>query len=585
MALERETNSLPASAGTLLQDDAVKADAAALEAKRERHEILQVVLHRRRAIAVGKSGFRGAECLSLFQSKALPVCGQAAFLVRQPALSAARRWLMLRKTSNGDPGVAAHDDLATAIAAIPANARQRKIALRVLIVLVIVAVVNAPFALIHLGAAHSFLPVIEGVMSTVNLLTAIFLFVQYWLYPQRALLALAGGFVFSGLFALLHTFAFPAAHHSTVLFGDTFNSPTWLFIFWQTTFALAIIVYALSKDASEPVSRSSRSIFEVGVTIACVLMVTAALAWVAIAGFGYLPPLHQGEIPRTPFSRDVITFVTLLNAIAFAVLYVRRYTLLDHWLMVTLAAWWPTLVMAVFFTGSIRFLEGWYLARVFALFTGSSLLVVLLTETLLLHRRYGQHQRQLIAELDHRVKNILAQVAAVVSATRQSSRSIGEFIGSLDGRIQSMAAAHTLLSNSGWNRVRLDAVVRNQLAPYMTGGNITIGGPDAMLASAEIQALSRVLHELATNAAKYGALSIPGGQVSLTWDLKLNGAPTNLTLVWREFGGPPVAPKVQSSFGTDLIRHLIPHELGGMVELAFAAEGVNCRIEIPSSSR
>ncbi len=490
---------------------------------------------------------------------------------------------MLQKTSIGDPAigdpaVAPRDELATAIVAVPANARQRKIAFRVLVVLVVVAVVNAPFALIQLGAAHSFIPVVEGVMSTVNLLTAIFLFVQYWIYPERALLALAAGFVSSGLFALLHTFAFPAAHHSTVLFGDTVNSPTWLFAFWQTTFALAIIVYALSKDAGEPVSRSGRSVWvEVGVTIACALMVTAALAWVAIAGVGYLPPLHQGEIPRTPFSRDVVTFVTLLNAIGFAVLFARRYTLLDQWLMVTLAAWWPLLILALFLRGSIRLSEGWYLARVYALLAGSSLLVVLLTETLLLHRRYERHQRQLIAELDHRVKNILAQVSAVGSATRQGSRSIGEFLGSLDGRMQSMAAAHTLLSKNGWHSIRLDALVRNQLAPYMTGANIAISGPDAMLASAEIQALSRVLHELATNAAKYGALSIPGGQVSVSWDRERNG----VSLVWRELGGPLVADEVQSSYGSDLIRELIPHELGGTVDLVFAAEGVSCRIWIP----
>ncbi len=276
----------------------------------------------------------------------------------------------------------------------------------------------------------------------------------------------------------------------------------------------------------------------------------------------------------------VTVFVTLLNVIAFVAVFVRRYTFLDQWLMVTLVAWWPHLSIVLFFN-DIRFSAGWYLGRTYALIAGSSLLIVLLTETLRLHRRYEQHQRQLIAELDHRVKNILAQVAAVGSATRQGSRSIGEFLGSLDGRMQAMAAAHTLLSRSGWHSIRLDALVRNQLAPCVTGANITIGGSDTMLASAEIQALSRVLHELATNAAKYGALSIPGGEVSLNWDLKLNGAGTNLTLVWREFGGPPVAPNVQSSYGSDLVRQLIPHELGGTVDLVFAAEGVNCRIWIP----
>jgi two-component sensor histidine kinase len=88
-----------------------------------------------------------------------------------------------------------------------------------------------------------------------------------------------------------------------------------------------------------------------------------------------------------------------------------------------------------------------------------------------------------------------------------------------------------------------------------------------------------VLHELATNAAKYGALSIPGGQVSVSWDCKPDGKATILILIWREFGGPPVASDVQSSYGINLIRNLIPHELGGMVDLVFPAEGVSCKIE------
>lgn len=473
------------------------------------------------------------------------------------------------------------DDHATAIIAIPASARQRKIALGAFILLIVLAVINAPFSLIQLGHAHSFVPILEAFMCAANLLTALLLFAQYAMYPQRALLVLAGGFVFSGLFALLYTLAFPSVHSSAVLIGDKYNSPTWLFFFWQTTFSLAVIVYALSKDRAESVKWSGRLRgVEIGVTITCVVMMTAAMTWVATAGVGYLPPLHQTLIRRTPFAVNLTESVTLLNAAALAVLFVRGYTLLDEWLKVTLAAWLPNLVMASLFD-SIRFTEVWYLSRVWALFAGSSLLVVLLTETLLLHRRYGQHQQELIAELDHRVKNILAQVAVVATSTREGSRSIDEFLGSLNGRIQSMATAHTLLSRSGWQSVGLDAVVRNQMAPYLTSANMTIGGPDIMLTAAEIQAVSRVLHELATNAAKYGALSIPGGQVSVHWDLKPNGALTHLTLFWREFGGPPVAAEHPSGYGTSLIRDLIPHELAGTVDLAFAKAGVSCRIEIP----
>jgi PAS domain S-box-containing protein len=193
-----------------------------------------------------------------------------------------------------------------------------------------------------------------------------------------------------------------------------------------------------------------------------------------------------------------------------------------------------------------------------------------------------RHQVLLVSELDHRVKNVLAQVAVVAASTRQGSRTIDEFLRSLNGRIQSMAAAHTLLSKSGWESVGLDALVRNQLAPYATDTNVTISGTDIMLAAAEIQAIARVLHELVTNAAKHGALSIPAGHVSVSWNRKPNGDGADLMLVWQEHGGPPVKSEVQSSYGTNLIRNLIPHELGGKIDLVFASEGVSCRIEIPT---
>jgi len=198
-----------------------------------------------------------------------------------------------------------------------------------------------------------------------------------------------------------------------------------------------------------------------------------------------------------------------------------------------------------------------------------------------MRKRAEARETMLIAELDHRVKNILAQVAVVAKSTRQGSRSVDEFLRSLDGRIQSMATAHTLLSQSGWQGVGVDALVRNQLAPYATDTNITISGSDVILHAAEVQALTRVLHELATNAAKYGALSIPHGRVLVTWKRGTNGKATNLTLEWHELGGPPVPSKIQASYGTNLIRNLVPHELGGTTDLVFGAGGINCRMEFP----
>ena len=202
-----------------------------------------------------------------------------------------------------------------------------------------------------------------------------------------------------------------------------------------------------------------------------------------------------------------------------------------------------------------------------------------------LERRIAEeHQKTLMGELDHRVKNVLARVAAVADSTRDNrGGSTDEFLRSYKGRIQSMAAAHTLLSEAAWQGTNLAALVRDQFAPYATDVNLTIEGKDITLGASATQAMAMVVHELVTNAVKYGALSIPGGRVSVSWERKPNGsAAANLIVVWRELDGPPVSAASHSGYGTGLIRELIPHELGGNVDLMFATDGAYCRIEIPS---
>jgi two-component sensor histidine kinase/integral membrane sensor domain MASE1 len=205
-----------------------------------------------------------------------------------------------------------------------------------------------------------------------------------------------------------------------------------------------------------------------------------------------------------------------------------------------------------------------------------------LTRDITARKRAEERQDLLMAELDHRVKNVLARVAVVAMYTREGSGSIDEFVKVLDGRIQSMAAAHSLLSQSRWHGVGLNNLVREQLAPYATDVNIAIDGADAMLSAAETQAIAMVVHELVTNAAKYGALSCPGGRVSLTWRCESPAdAPPRLQIEWRETGGPPIQGPVRPGYGTSLIRELIPHELGGKVDLELTFAGASCRIEMP----
>jgi PAS domain S-box-containing protein len=205
-----------------------------------------------------------------------------------------------------------------------------------------------------------------------------------------------------------------------------------------------------------------------------------------------------------------------------------------------------------------------------------------LTRDISRSKQAEEHQRLLIAELDHRAKNVLSRVAAVAMSTRQGAGSMDDFVLALDKRIQSMAHAHALLSQSRWQGGSLAELVRHELAPYATTTNTRIYGPDVVLRPAATEAVAMVLHELVTNAAKYGALSTPHGRVSINWEQNLSSnLAATIKIEWREIGGPRVAAPSNSGYGTSAIRNLIPHELGGAVELLFEPTGVRCRIDIP----
>src|SRR5262245_3108354 len=193
-----------------------------------------------------------------------------------------------------------------------------------------------------------------------------------------------------------------------------------------------------------------------------------------------------------------------------------------------------------------------------------------------------EHRNILNAELDHRVKNVLATVCSIIFQAQRANASAADFVASVDHRIKSLASTHELLSHSRWHGVSLAELIWREFAPYSTG-NTEISGPSITLKPEAAQATAMVLHELATNAAKYGALSNHSGRVSVRWFWLPNGTPRHrLAIDWQEIGGPPVSAPSASGYGTSIIRELIPYELEGTVDLVFAPSGVKCRLEVPA---
>lgn len=189
-------------------------------------------------------------------------------------------------------------------------------------------------------------------------------------------------------------------------------------------------------------------------------------------------------------------------------------------------------------------------------------------------------RNSLTRELNHRVKNTLANVLSIVSLTRRRSRSIDDFAEGLTGRIRALSATHDLLSQRDWSDALLSEVVTSELAPYLdpTDSHADLEGPDVALAPNDALSLGLALHELATNAAKYGALSTPNGRVSIKW--RLTGEDV-CEVEWKESGGPPVKAPERRGFGLDLIEKIVSHELKAAVEMDFAPDGVHCRLKVP----
>lgn len=194
-----------------------------------------------------------------------------------------------------------------------------------------------------------------------------------------------------------------------------------------------------------------------------------------------------------------------------------------------------------------------------------------------------ERQQQLIAELDHRVKNSLARVSAVIDRSREGHETVESYSEALSGRVATMARSHDLLRSNAWSGVDVATIVADEIGPYRNERNVSVSGPRVTLSSDAAQAVSLTLHELATNAAKHGAFSCDEGRVSVVWSLEAANGNRLLHLVWSEQMAAAKPGEPREGFGLRTIRNLLAFELGATVRIEFTPSGMVCAISIPAA--
>jgi two-component sensor histidine kinase len=183
----------------------------------------------------------------------------------------------------------------------------------------------------------------------------------------------------------------------------------------------------------------------------------------------------------------------------------------------------------------------------------------------------------MVAELNHRVKNILAIVQSVAAQTVRSSGSLDAFADAFAGRLKALAIAHDILTETRWSGIGLRELLAAVLAPYRSAdeSRVSIFGPAILVPARLVVPLSMVLHELTTNAAKYGALSTRRGTIDISWQLR-DSVDQAVALIWQERGGPPVKAPTSPGFGMRLIERVVSHDLDGKTEINYDPAGMRC---------
>ena len=197
-------------------------------------------------------------------------------------------------------------------------------------------------------------------------------------------------------------------------------------------------------------------------------------------------------------------------------------------------------------------------------------------------RRLTEHQSVLVAELQHRVRNIMGMIRSMANRTAPGASGVADYRTLLEGRLLALARVQALLTREANSGGSLRAVIESEVAPQAHhGGQYALTGPSIILSPKAVEVLTLAFHELATNALKYGALSVPEGRLNVSWTLVEKKERPWLSLDWVEAGAPPREPSTRRGFGSELIEARIPYELGGRGKITIGPEGARCRLEFP----
>lgn len=265
------------------------------------------------------------------------------------------------------------------LANIPPSIGQRRNAR--LMVLALLAILGAtwPFATLKLATINAFVPSLAAALAISDIVTAVLLFGQFSILRQWSLLAIANGYVFSALTVVAHAFAFPGAFSPSGLFGAGPQSAIWLYWFWHAGLPLAIIGYVLLKD-TEPANGLRSTRFAISLSVAVTVVLVVGMFWFVIRHHDLLPVTFVAAQPLSLFRRIIGgVVILLLGGIAMYLLWVRRRTLLDEWLIVALSALLIEVALASVLSGD-RFTLSWYAGRFYQLVTATVVMTVLLME-------------------------------------------------------------------------------------------------------------------------------------------------------------------------------------------------------------